>query len=239
MPNMSLELIVANHGMAKKTKLMSCLLLLVIHELVGKLCSLNSLNMIFISFGLLFVIILTLDMVLLWLSLRVMIVMMKWRFIFPGFLMLHHMLIFLDYIFLFVTTFIAILINSFNEAIFSEYVMNWCMGLLQNLSVFQVASEGLNVVMFSRVMLAHVVLESARIVLINLPIVLLRFLNAFEDPGIFRKQIKAHLKDVVHFERVTEALLLEVSVDVAQSLGARRVLNSHFSSLIVFFFILL
>lgn len=231
-PDMSLELIIADHGVTEKTELMSCLLLLVIHELVSELCGRN---VIFISFGLLLVIILTLDMVLFWLGLRVVVVMMKWRFVFPGFLMLHHKLLFLDYIFFLVTTNIAILINSFDKTILSEDVMNWCMGFLQNLSVLQVTSEGLDVIMIPSVMLAHVVLESARIVLINLPVVLLCFLNAFEDPRVFRKQIKAHLKGVVHFERVTEALLLEVSVDVAQSLGARRVLNSHFCSFIVFF----
>ena len=88
-------------------------------------------------------------------------------------------------------------------------------------------------------MLTHVLLESTGIIHIDLPIVLLSILNPFKDPRVFRQQIKAHLKDVVHFERVTEALLLEVSIDVAQSLGARRVLNSHFSTLLVFFFILL
>ena len=99
--------------------------------------------------------------------------------------------------------------------------------------------EGLNIMIITSMVLAHILLESTGIILINLPVVLLCILNALEDPWVFREQIKAHLKDVVHFERVTEALLLEISVDVAQSLGARRVLNSHFCSLLVFFFILL
>ena len=59
-----------------------------------------------------------------------MIVVMKRRFVFPDSLMLYHMLLFLDYIFLLVATFLAIVINGFNEAIFSEDVMDWCMGLL-------------------------------------------------------------------------------------------------------------
>ena len=65
-----------------------------------------------------------------------MIVVMKGRFVFPDSLMLHHMLLFLDYIFLLFATFIAIMINGFDEAIFSEDVMDWCMRLLQDLSVF-------------------------------------------------------------------------------------------------------
>ena len=39
MPNVGLELIVADHSVTEKTELMPCLLLLVIHELVGKVCS--------------------------------------------------------------------------------------------------------------------------------------------------------------------------------------------------------
>ena len=39
MPNVRLELIVADHSVTEKTKLMPCLLLLVIHKLVGKVCS--------------------------------------------------------------------------------------------------------------------------------------------------------------------------------------------------------
>lgn len=93
---------------------------------------------------------------------------------------------------------------------------------------------------FARVMLTHILGEGAGIIiLIDLPRVPLCILNAFEELGLFRKQIEAHLKDVVHFEGVAEALLLEISVDIAQSLSARRVLNSHLSSLMLFLFILL
>ena len=63
--------------------------------------------------------------------------------------MFHHMLLFLDYIFLLVTTFFAIIIDRFHEAIFTEDVMDWCMGLLQDLSVFQVALESLNVIILA------------------------------------------------------------------------------------------
>ena len=59
-----------------------------------------------------------------------MIVVMKGRFVFPDSLMLHYMLLFLDYIFLLFATFIAIMINGFDEAIFSEDVMDWSMGFL-------------------------------------------------------------------------------------------------------------
>ena len=93
---------------------------------------------------------------------------------------------------------------------------------------------------FARVMLTHILGEGAGIIiLIDLSRVPLRILNALEELWLFRKQIEAHLKDVVHFEGVAEALLLEISVDIAQSLSARRVLNSHLSSLMLFLFILL
>ena len=74
--NVGLQLIVADHGVAEKTELMPCLLMLVIHELVSKLCICSSLRLFsftfmtesllysFSSFGLLLVIIFTFDMVL-------------------------------------------------------------------------------------------------------------------------------------------------------------------------------
>ena len=65
-PNIGLELIIADHSVTEKTELMSCLLLLVIHELVGKLCSRMMLYFFnFSNFGFLLVIIFAFDMVFL------------------------------------------------------------------------------------------------------------------------------------------------------------------------------
>ena len=64
--DMGLELIIADHGVAEKSELMSRLLLLVIHELVGKLCSRMMLYFFnFSNFGFFLIIILALDMVFL------------------------------------------------------------------------------------------------------------------------------------------------------------------------------
>ena len=64
--DMGLELIIADHGVAEKSELMSSLLLLVIHELVGKFCSRMMLYFFnFSNFSFFLVIILAFDMVFL------------------------------------------------------------------------------------------------------------------------------------------------------------------------------
>ena len=58
----------------------------------------------------------------------------------------------------------------------------------------------------------------------------LHALNETLNSAFFLKDVKAHFEDVMHFKLVPEALFLEVRVDVAKSLAARRVLHSHLNN---------
>ena len=134
----------------------------------------------------------------------------------------------------------VLFINRREQACLTEDVMDRSVSLGEDMRISQMLLKSFYIMRFAAVVLTHVLLESSLCFPINLIVVGLLCSNeTFHDLGITLQDIEAKLEDVVHFERVSEALLLEVSIDVAQSLGARRVLNSHFYTLLVFFFKLL
>ena len=121
-----------------------------------------------------------------------------------------------------------------------EYVMDRCMWLSQQVRISQVPLNSLDVVatllvvrlfihlvimlllMFLRV-LTHVLLDRSRgcsslliftkVCMFHLGV--LHALNKAFNPALFLQNVETHLEDVVHLKLVTEALLLEVRIDVA------------------------
>ena len=126
-------------------------------------------------------------------------------------------------------------------------IMDRSMWLGQQVSIAQVPLNRLNVVaattfeifvpiMLLLLVLAHVLLDcfdcsrGLRIVIILVMLLHLGVLHALDETlhaAFLLQDVKPHLEDVMHLELVAEALFLEVRVNVAKSLAARRVLHAH------------
>ena len=126
-------------------------------------------------------------------------------------------------------------------------IMDRSMWLGQQVSIAQVPLNRLNVVaattfeifvpiMLLLLVLAHVLLDcfdcsrGLRIVIILVMLLHLGVLHTLDETlhaAFLLQDVKPHLEDVMHLELVAEALFLEVRVNVAKSLAARRVLHAH------------
>ena len=120
------------------------------------------------------------------------------------------------------------LFNLLQQLSMLQKVMNGCMRCLNNLSFSQMFLKGLNIVHVFTMVLAHVLFQSGRVFLVERSLLpLLGGGQRLQEPSILLQDVKAKFEDVVHLERVTEALLLVVRVDVAKSLTTSRMFNSH------------
>ena len=109
--------------------------------------------------------------------------------------------------------------------------MDWCGRLGKQVRLFQVLLNRLNIVdviaMMIMLLVVFVLLHvlsngvgvSCRLrVMIKVCMFLLGVLHAFNqafDPALLLQDVEAHLEDVVHFELIAEAFLLQVRVNVA------------------------
>ena len=94
------------------------------------------------------------------------------------------------------------------------------MGLSENVRICEVALQCFDIMRFAGVMLAHVFFECSLSFAINFATLrLLGSNDALHNLRVTHENIEAHLKDVVHFEFITEALLLLVGIDIAESLA--------------------
>ena len=130
-------------------------------------------------------------------------------------------------------------INLFDRqaSLVPENVMDWCMWLLEQVSLTEVPLHSLNVsplvvllimIMFMITIIlllisSHVLLNrgnSCRLLILMITFLMLHLcvfhaLDEAFDAALLLKDVEAHLEDVMHLELIAEALFLQVCIDVA------------------------